>query len=175
MKDLKYPIGTFDDQDPQWNLSGGDNIAYIAKYPQLLWATIANLTDHQMKTPYRPGGWTITQLIHHIADSHMNAYIRFKLSLTETEPTIKPYEEAEWAKLPDYNLEMIPVSISLIKALHTKWSNLMDAMTIEDWKKRYHHPADGSYIDLTTARMMYHWHSAHHLAHITNLVERENW
>ena len=174
MKDLKYPIGTFDDQDPQWNLSAGDNIAYIAKYPQLLWATIANLTDHQMKTPYRPGGWTITQLIHHIADSHMNAYIRFKLSLTETEPTIKPYEEAEWAKLPDYKLKMISVSISLITALHTKWSNLMDALKIEDWNRLYRHTADLSYVDLATSRMMYHKQSAHLLAHIAKLVERES-
>lgn len=175
MKDLKYPIGTFDALDPQWNLTAVNSITYLAKYPQLLWETIANLTDDQMETPYRTGGWTVTQLIHHITDSHMNAYIRFKLSLTETNPTIKPYEEAEWAKLPDYNLEMIPVSISLIKALHTKWANLMDAMTESNWDRRYVHPVDGRYVDLVTACKMYHWHSAHHLAHITQLVERENW
>ena len=127
-----------------------------------------------MKTTYRPGGWTVTQLIHHIADSHMNAYIRFKLSLTETEPTIKPYEEAEWAKLPDYKLKMIPVSISLITALHTKWSNLMDALKIEDWNRLYRHTADLSYVDLATSRVMYHKQSAHHLAHIAILVERES-
>jgi len=141
----------------------------------LLRQSIENLSDQQMQTPYRPGGWTVVQLVHHIADSHMNAYIRFKLSLTETDPTIKPYEEGKWAKLPDSNLTLINSSLNLLKSLHTKWAALMNQMSDQDWNRRYHHPADGSYVDLSTARKMYHWHSAHHLAHITNLIQRENW
>lgn len=175
MENLKYPIGTFDSLDNRWNLSAKDNIDYIAHYPALVWEAIKNLTDDQMQTPYRPGGWTVTQLVHHIADSHMNAYIRFKLSLTEIDPTIKPYEEGEWAKLPDSNVELIGAALDLLRALHTKWAGLMESMTDDDWAKRYHHPADNSYVDLTTARKTYHWHSAHHLAHITTLVKRNNW
>ena len=175
MEDLKYPLGIFDPLDEQWNLSLSENIEYIVQYPTLVKDAIADLTDDQMQTPYRPEGWTVTQLVHHIADSHMNAYMRFKLSLTETDPTIKPYEEGEWAKLPDSNLELIGSSIDLLNALHTKWADLMNSMTETDWTKRYHHPDDGSYVDLATARKMYYWHSAHHLAHITRLVKRENW
>jgi hypothetical protein len=175
MKDLKYPIGTFGALDPRWNLSAEENICYMAHYPHLISAAISGLTEEQMETPYRPGGWTVTQLIHHIADSHMNAYIRFKLSLTEIDPIIKPYEEAQWAKLPDSNLKLINTTLVLLKALHTKWATLMESMKDSHWAKRYHHPASSSYVDLGTARKMYHWHSAHHLAHITRLIERENW
>lgn len=175
MNDLKYPLGTFDPEDERWNLSPSENIEYIAQYPFLIKDTISDLTNDQMQTPYRTGGWTVTQLVHHIADSHMNAYIRFKLSLTETDPTIKPYEEGEWAKLPDSNLDLINTSVDLLIALHSKWACLMKLMTDSDWAKRYHHPADGNHVDLETARKMYHWHSAHHLAHITRLIKFENF
>ena len=175
MENLKYPLGTFNPSDNRWNLNPTENIDYLAQYPKLVAIAIADLSDIQMQTPYRPGGWTVTQLVHHIADSHMNAYIRFKLSLTEVDPTIKPYEEGEWAKLPDSNLELVSTALDILKALHTKWAVIMKSMTDSDWKKRYHHPADGSYVDLATARKMYHWHSAHHLAHITSLIHREKW
>jgi len=175
MSDLKYPVGQFSATDLQWNLSPETNIDYIANYPNLLADTISNLSDEQMLTPYRPDGWTVVQLVHHIADSHMNAYIRFKLALTESDPTIKPYAEGEWAKLPDSNLDLIPSAIDLLHALHTKWAAVMSNMTEEDWDRRYHHPADGSYVDLATARKLYLWHSAHHLAHITELIKRKNW
>ena len=175
MNDLKYPLGTFDPIDTQWNLKSAENIAYLAQYPSLVVQAISNLTDEQMQTPYRPGGWTVTQLVHHIADSHMNAYIRFKLSLTELDPTIKPYEEAEWAKLPDSNLELIESAVHILRAIHTKWTVMMRAMTESDWAKRYYHPADSIYVDLATACKMYHWHSAHHLAHITRLIDRKGW
>ena len=175
MDELKYPIGKFDASDITWNISPDQNIKYIAEYPERIIEVISKLDDTQMQTPYRPGGWTVTQLVHHIADSHMNAYIRFKLSLTETDPTIKPYNESEWAKLPDTNLRLISTALDLLKALHIKWASLMQSMSDKDWNKRYHHPEDGSMVDLSTARKMYHWHSAHHLAHITKLIERENW
>lgn len=175
MEDLKYPLGRFDPLDAQWSLSTPSNIAYIAQYPTLVWEAINSLTDDQMQTSYRPGGWTVIQLVHHLADSHMNAYIRFKLSLTEVEPSIKPYDEGAWAKLPDSNLELIPQSIDLLKALHIKWASLMASMTSSEWAKKYHHPAGGNYVDLASARKMYHWHSAHHLAHITRLVQLKGW
>lgn len=175
MDELKYPIGKFDASDPRWNVAAQQNIQYIAEYPEKIINTIAKLDTSQMQTAYRPDGWTVTQLVHHIADSHMNAYIRFKLSLTEIDPTIKPYDEAEWAKLADSTPALINTTLQLLKALHIKWSGLMQSMSDTDWKKRYHHPEDGSFVDLATARKMYHWHSAHHLAHITKLIERENW
>ncbi len=175
MENLKYPIGRFDALDQRWNLNKSENIKYIAQYPALISKAISNLDQDQMQTPYRLGGWTVTQLVHHIADSHMNAYIRFKLALTEISPTIKPYEEAEWAKLPDSNLELIGASLDLIKALHIKWAALMESMTDNQWTRKYQHPSDKSNIDLATVCKLYHWHSAHHLAHITRLIERENW
>lgn len=174
MQNLKYPLGKFDPLDSQWNIEQSENIDYIANYPSQLKTTINKLSKAQLQTPYRPGGWTVIQLVHHIADSHMNAYIRFKLALTANDPTIKPYAESEWAKLPDYNLEMLDMSLQLLQALHAKWSNLMHAMTESDWSKRYHHPKDDDYVELEVARRMYHWHSAHHLAHITSLIVREN-
>lgn len=175
MSDLKYPLGRFEPLDTRWNLKPSENIEYLAQYPSLLQHTISDLTDDQMETAYRPEGWTVTQLVHHISDSHMNAYIRFKLALTEDHPIIKPYEEAEWAKLPDTHLELIDSSINLLKAVHTKWTALMKAITESDWTMQYQHPADGSYVTLSHARQMYHWHSAHHLAHITRLIERKEW
>jgi len=175
MNDLRYPLGKFIATDARWNISTELNVAYLMEYPDLLNNTVSKLSEEQILTPYRPGGWTVTQLVHHIADSHMNAYIRFKLSLTEVDPTIKPYEEGEWAKLPDSIPELTNTTLALLKALHTKWSALMQSMSSDDWNKRYHHPADGSFVELATARKMYHWHSAHHLAHITKLIERENW
>ena len=174
MDELKYPIGKFDATDEKWSIHV-QNIDYIANYPKLIIGVVSKLNEAQMQTPYRPGGWTVTQLVHHIADSHMNAYIRFKLSLTETDPTIKPYNESEWAKLPDSNPQLINSALILLEALHIKWATLMKSMSDQDWNKRYHHPEDKEFVDLSKALKMYHWHSAHHLAHITCLIQRENW
>lgn len=175
MDKLRFPIGSFDIHDARWSASFAENINYLYDFPGLLWEAISPLTDDQMQTPYRPDGWTITQVVHHIGDSHINAYTRFKLTLTEDRPTIKPYEEARWAELPDSNLELIGTTMNLIRAIHNKWTALMREMSPSDWDRQYLHPANGQSYSLDHARKMYHWHSAHHLAHITSLVERENW
>lgn len=174
-ENLSYPIGKFNTNDPRWNISVNQTISYLASYPEELWDLIEPLTDDQMETPYRPSGWTITQLVHHIADSHANAYIRFKLALTEDDPTIKPYREAIWALLPDNPLELIGTSIGMLRAIHARWTYLMAHMTDDDWSRRYYHPDDEEYVELYTARKIYHWHSAHHYAHISALITRENW
>lgn len=175
MTDLKYPIGKFDASDKRWTIGKDHSIDYLFHYPNLLFDTINGFSESQMLTPYRLGGWTVSQLIHHIADSHMNAYIRFKLSLTELKPTIKPYNEGKWAELPDSNLELISLTKNMIVALHAKWGFLMRSMSTEQWTKNYYHPEDQKYVELSTALKMYHWHSAHHLAHITTLMKIKNW
>ena len=175
MENLKFPIGQFNAQDDRWNISKIETLKYFKSHPDLLSTAIKSLTNEQLMTPYRPGGWTICQLVHHIADSHMNAYIRFKLTLTEIDPAIRPYDEGAWAKLPDSNLQLISASISTIKGLHAKWSGLMADLSDEQWKMRYYHPGDETFMPLDVAANMYHWHSAHHLAHIISLMERENW
>lgn len=175
LNQLKYPIGTFDIADTRWNKDPHASLAYIRNYPKLLWDTIADLTDDQMQTPYRPEGWTVTQLVHHISDSHTNAFVRFKLALTEDNPTIKPYKEASWVQLPDTSLESIGSAMSLIRAIHEKWSNLMDEMHDLNWKRTYFHPGDDRIYELNEVLCLYHWHCAHHLAHITSLIKRNNW
>ncbi|MDE3188037.1 MAG: putative metal-dependent hydrolase, partial [Acidobacteriota bacterium] len=133
----------------------------------------AGLSDVQLDTPYREGGWTARQVVHHVADSHANAYVRFKLSLTEDWPTVKPYDEAAWAKLPDSRLP-IDASLSLIAALHARWVALLESLTAEDFRKGYIHPELGRQ-DLATALAIYEWHSRHHTAHITGLRARQSW
>ncbi len=168
---LRYPVGKFKkpevvdaDRRAQW-------IATIEALPGKLRDAVQNLTPEQLETPYRPGGWTVRQLVHHIADSHMNAYIRFKLALTENNPTIKPYEEALWAELPD-SKEPIEYSLQIVDAVHHRWVRILKAMSVEDFQKTYHHPDQQSDVSLSNALGMYDWHSRHHLAHITELAKR---
>ena len=175
IEQLKYPVGRFDSEDERWNIQKTQAIDYLSDFPNALWQVISPLTDDQMQTQYRPDGWTITQVVHHLSDSHLNAYARFKLSLTETDPVIKPYDENKWVQLPDSTIGMIGSSMNLLKAIHQKWAHLMTNLTDEDWNKRYYHPANEAYVPLSEARKLYHWHSTHHLAHITDLIKRENW
>ncbi len=173
---LRYPIGrapllvgALDSGERQQRI---DTIAALP--PQLREAT-SSLTADQWQTPYRPGGWTVKQLVHHVADSHINAYVRFKLALTEEQPTIKPYDEAAWAELPDTSGTSPLASLALIEALHYRWEALLRSMSAADFQRTIFHPEHRRSFTLDEMLVTYSWHSAHHLRHITALVEREGW
>ena len=170
---LRYPIGRFTPPATSTPELRAAHIETVRRLPERLKAAVAGLKDAQLDTPYREGGWTLRQVVHHVADSHMNAYVRFKLALTEDWPTVKPYDEADWAKLPDSKLP-IDVSLSLIGALHTRWVALLESLTAEDFRKGYNHPEMGRQ-DLNTVLAIYEWHSRHHTAHITALRARQSW
>jgi len=142
--------------------------------PGDLRAAVSGLSDAQFDTPYREGGWTVRQVVHHVPESHMNAYIRFKLALTEEQPQIKPYKEAAWANLPDNNITPIEVSLQLLAALHSRWVDVLQTMRPSDFGRTLYHPERGV-VTLDRMLAMYAWHSAHHLAHITSLRERMGW
>lgn len=171
---LKYPIGKFSLPEVVTNEAIAESIENIKAFPSHLFKAVSRLSVQQLDTPYRPGGWTVRQLVHHCADSHMNAFIRFKLALTEENPTIKPYEEAEWAKLADSELP-IESSLVIVQAIHYKWGILLDSMQAQDFKKTYFHPEKNRSQELEEVTLMYAWHSQHHLAHILHLGMRENW
>lgn len=175
LEQLKYPIGRF---TPPENVSAAQLDKYIndIRYlPTSVELAVQKLDHHQLETPYRPGGWTVNHVVHHLADSHINAVTRFKLALTEDNPIIKPYEEHLWAELPDVTSTPINVSITLLFALHTRWVNLMERLTEEQWARTYTHPANKATPSLRVVAANYSWHSRHHLAHIENLIERNNW
>ncbi|SFD51028.1 DinB superfamily protein [Chitinophaga sp. CF118] len=175
LEQLKYPIGRFSAPE---NISAAQLKNYIndIRYlPTLVELAVQNLDSHQLETPYRPDGWTVIQLVHHIADSHMNAYTRFKLALTEVNPTIKPYEEQLWAELPDVANTPINISITLLHALHTRWVNLLDHLPEVAWERTFTHPANNKTSSLRVAAGTYAWHGRHHVAHIEKLKERNNW
>lgn len=174
-KDPRYPIGQY--QPVEYSETQKlDWIADIRYLPQLLEQAILNLDEQQLHTPYRESGWTIQQLVHHIADSHINAYCRFRLALTEPNPvTIKPYNEQAWADLPDVQQLPINISITLLHALHTRWYTLLASLGESDWNKTVKHPEQGRIITLWYLLGSYSWHGRHHVAHITSLRERLNW
>ncbi|WP_291906221.1 YfiT family bacillithiol transferase [Chitinophaga sp. CB10] len=175
MEELKYPIGRFEakaDYTPEELQRFINDIRYL---PSLLEITVQSMDQAQLDTPYRPEGWTVTQLVHHVADSHLNAYTRFKLALTEDTPTIKPYDEAAWAELPDVKATPINVSLTLLHALHTRWTALLNSMDGEQWERAIYHPESKKEINLKSLAAMYSWHGLHHLAHVTGLKERMNW
>jgi hypothetical protein len=172
--DLRYPIGQF---EPVTSLTDEQRRQYIdaiAEAPARLAAAVAGLTAVQLDTPYRPGGWTVRQLVHHIADSHMNALGRFKLALTENEPTIKTYDESLWAELADTKTPPIEPSLALLGNLHTRWVLLLRSLAPADWPRKFRHPEWGlGTVDFLLAQ--YAWHGRHHVAHITSLRERSGW
>lgn len=178
MSDLRYPIGDFEWTQPATEEhSAKDRARYtdvLAKLPGHMRTAVQGLGAEQLDTPYRPEGWTVRQVVHHVPESHMNAYIRFKLALTEEQPQIKTYNEAEWAKLPDNSVTPIEVSLQLLAALHSRWVDVLQNMRPSDFGRTLYHPERGV---LTLDRMLalYAWHSAHHLAHITSLRERMGW
>jgi hypothetical protein len=175
LEQLKYPIGKFQKSskfDPgqtnQW-------ISAISALPAWLDGCIENLDEHQLKTPYRPGGWTVAQVIHHVADSHMNAYIRLKLALTEDIPVVKPYKEALWAELPDVHIVPVNVSSTLLHALHKRWVQTLRSMQHADWERSYYHPEHKRNVPLWEMTELYAWHGRHHTEHIKQLRHRMNW
>lgn len=165
MDDLRYPVG----KCPQPKEIDFETIKSweetIASFPQKLRNEVEGLSDEELDTPYREDGWTVRQLVHHLADSHMNAYIRFKLALTEKKPTIKPYEQALWAKQPDYEGPIDP-SLGILDGVHKRWSNLLQSMKPEDFEQTYVHPEYNDEYDLKESLCQYEWHCRHHLAHI---------
>ncbi|HST07639.1 MAG TPA: putative metal-dependent hydrolase [Gemmatimonadaceae bacterium] len=173
--DLRYPIGKFDFDAPIAESDYPRLIALIAETPGALRSAVAGLTRDQLETRYRPGGWTVKQLVHHVPDSHLNAYTRFKLALTEDEPTIKPYDEAAWAELPDSRRVPIEVSLDLLDALHMRWVALLRSMEPADFNRAVRHPEHGRTITLKQFLGLYAWHGRHHVAHITALKKREAW
>ena len=172
--DPRYPVGPFTEPEAYTPERRARYIEEIAALPAALRAAVAGLTDRQLDEPYRPGGWTVRQVVHHVPDSHMNAFIRFKLALTEDVPTIKPYEEARWAELSDVRDTPIEASLALLDALHTRWVLLLRALTPADLTRRFNHPESGNQ-PLDRALALYAWHSRHHVAHITELRRRKGW
>ncbi len=171
--DLRYPVGKY---VPEENLSDArrsELVGQIAETPAKLRAAVKGLDDRQLDTPYRDGGWTVRQVAHHLPDSHMNAFIRFKLGLTEDFPTIKPYEEKLWADLADAKLPIEP-SLALLESLHTRWVTLLKAMTAADYQRKIKHPELGE-LKLEKVLGLYAWHGRHHVAHITALRDRMGW
>ncbi|QQZ09639.1 YfiT family bacillithiol transferase [Heyndrickxia vini] len=171
--DLKYPIGKFQFNGEVTTSVTKEWINEIEDFPRLLQDAVKDLNNEQLDTPYRSGGWTVRQVIHHLADSHMNAYVRFKLALTEEKPVIKPYDETEWAELSDYKLP-IDISLSLLESLHKRWTNLLRSLSGADLEKTFIHPVSGD-VSVGENIGIYAWHGRHHLAHITSLCKRNGW
>jgi hypothetical protein len=172
--DVRYPIGKhqmvpFSQEEKEARL------ADILFLPRMLEYAVLNLNDDQIQTPYRDGGWTVNQVIHHVADSHMNAFIRFKLGLTEDNPTIKPYIQSAWGETADVTAVPVNLSITLLHSLHHRWYELLKTITEEQWERTIYHPEQERKITLWELLLIYAWHGKHHAAHVTNLREQMGW
>ena len=172
--DVRYPIGKhqmvpFSQEEKEARL------ADILFLPRMLEYAVLNLNDDQIQTPYRDGGWTVNQVIHHVADSHMNAFIRFKLGLTEDNPTIKPYIQSVWGDTADVTAVPVNLSITLLHSLHHRWYELLKTITDEQWERTIYHPEQERKITLWELLLIYAWHGKHHAAHVTNLREQMGW
>jgi hypothetical protein len=176
MTDLRYPIGKFyfDGSSASTENQKQKRIDDIAAAPANLRAAVKGLSPEQLDTPYRPEGWSVRQVVHHVPDSHLNAYIRFKLALTEEEPTIKPYAEDRWAQLSDTQATPVEVSLTLLDSLHDRWVRLLRSLQPEDWKRTFRHPELGL-VALEKNLALYAWHGKHHVAHITALRGKNGW
>ena len=172
--DLRYPIGKF-----TWDGAAGEDqrqrfIADLEQAPANLRTAVAGLSPEQLDTPYRPGGWTVRQVVHHLPDSHLNSYMRFKLAMTESEPAIKGYDEALWAELPEAKTAPVEISLALLEALHRRWVLFLRTLAPGDFARTFRHPEHGVMtLDRTLA--VYAWHGRHHVAHITALRDRNGW
>lgn len=166
MQNLQYPIGKFIAPTTFASADLSNYISIIESFPDLIKNLTAGLTESQLETPYRPEGWTIRQVVHHCADSHMNSIIRFKLALTEDKPTVKAYQEAEWANLNDSKTANIDASLKIIEGVHQRWVIILKSMSDSDFNKTFIHPVSGKEVALQTATALYAWHCEHHLAHI---------
>ncbi len=174
MIDARYPIGKFHFDGPPSEQQRASFVNDIERAPAALRAAVKDLTPEQFDTPYREGGWTVRQVAHHLPDSHMNAYVRFKLALTEDEPTIKPYAEDRWAQLTDTQSTPVEVSLALLESLHTRWVALLRSLCPEDWRRNFRHPELGL-VSLEKNLAIYSWHGRHHVAHVTELRKRMGW
>jgi len=173
-EDLQYPIGRF-----RWSADGGSEarrkwVGEIANMPQEFRSAVAGLTDEQFDTPYRPGGWTVRQLVHHVPESHMNAYLRLKWALTEEQPAIKSYDEARWAELPEARSGPVEPSLRLLDALHERWVTAWNGLSDSEWRRTLRHPEIGS-MSVEHLAALYAWHGRHHVAHIRALRKRSGW
>jgi hypothetical protein len=174
MEDLRYPVGEFQFPESVTAPELATFIDQIAETPGHMRTAVAGLSDSQLDTPYRPGGWTVRQLAHHVPDSHINSYTRFRLALTEDEPVIKPYEEARWAELADARTLPIEPSLVLLESLHARWVPLLRSLSEPEWKRTFRHPELGL-VRLEQNAALYAWHGRHHVAHITALRKRLTW
>ncbi len=174
MDDPRYPVGKFVYAGPPSEEQRERLISEIEQAPEALRAAVAGLSPQQIETPYREGGWTVRQVVHHVPDSHLNAYVRFKLALTEDDPTIKPYAEDRWAELPDNQSTSLETSLVLLEALHHRFVRLLRSLTPGQWKRTFRHPELGL-VPLEKNLALYAWHGRHHVAHITELRKRMGW
>lgn len=175
MTDPRYPIGQFVSPAEFSPAVREQLIAEVAAAPTAMRRAVDGLTAAQLDTPYRPGGWTVRQVVHHVPDSHLHAYVRFKLALTEDEPTIKPYAEQLWAELPDTAATPVDASLRILDGVHARWTSLMRAMSDADFRRGYYHPEHARVVTLDEALAQYAWHGKHHVAHITALRQRSGW
>jgi hypothetical protein len=174
MDDLRYPVGEFKFPESVSAQELAVFIDQIAEAPPRMRAALAGLSESQLDTPYRPGGWTVRQVAHHVPDSHINSYVRFRLALTEDEPVIKPYEESRWAELSDARGMPVEPSLVLLESLHARWVPLLRSLSDAEWKRSFRHPELGL-VSLEQNAALYAWHGRHHVAHITALRERMGW
>jgi uncharacterized damage-inducible protein DinB len=173
--ELRYPLGNFVYDGITTAEARRERIERVERTPAALRAAVRGLSEAQLATPYRPGGWTVRQVVHHVPDSHLNAYTRFKLALTEDTPTIKPYDEAKWAELPDGKSKLVEHSLTLLDALHARWVFLLERLKASDFGLKVNHPDWDSPMSLDDLLAMYSWHGKHHVAHITSLRQRKGW
>ena len=172
---LKYPIGDF---TPKENYSPDDIKWYINTielFPAKIKQAVTGLSNEQLDTSYRPDGWTIRQVVHHVTDSHINSYTRFKLALTEDNPTIRPYDEAVWAELPEAKTGALELSLPLLEALHKRWVVMLKNISADDVNRKLYHPGSKQQMTISSLLHLYAWHCDHHLAHIVNLKKQKNW
>ncbi|NUY82388.1 putative metal-dependent hydrolase [Flavobacterium sp. MAH-1] len=175
LESLKYPIGPFTIPDSISDVELRKHIITIERFPQRITAATISLSKEQLDTPYRPQGWTIRQVVHHCADSQMNAIIRFKLALTEEKPVIRPYFEDRWAELVDGKFLPIEPSLKILEGVHRKWSILLENLEAPQFERTFVHPEHGAEFSLAVATANYAWHCEHHLAHVTNVQNRNGW
>lgn len=173
-EDVRYPIGKSDKKGPLTPDERKHMIASLGEAPGKIRAAVKGLDEKQLSTPYRHGGWTVRQVVHHVADSHMNAYIRFRFALTEAEPTVKPYDEKTWAELADARTAPVELSLELLDGLHKRWVLLLDTVREIDFNRAMRHPERGV-VTLDDTLALYEWHGRHHTAQITGLRQRMGW
>ncbi len=174
MADPRYPIGKFSFDGTLTEDQKNKFLDDVEQTPDRLRAAVKGLSEQQLDTPYRDQGWTVRQVVHHVPDSHMNSYVRFKLALTEDEPTIRPYMENLWAELPEAKTAPVDLSLALLENLHQRWMLMLRAIRPAEWKRTFHHPEAGT-MNLEKTLALYAWHGRHHVAHVTALRERMGW